>query len=114
MNSGEKRKVEVTLQGQRFQVRTEKSDAYLHGLANFVSSKLEEIKRAAKTASAHQMSLLLNMNLADQLFEKEEQLNRLKTNLALQAQNALLDVNTVLNMLPENAQGLDEEADQPV
>ena len=102
MTSNPKRKVEVSLQGQRFQLRSDKTDEYLHGLASFVSVRLDDIKKNAKTASAQNMSLLLCLNLADQLFEKEEELHRLKSSLESRTQEALQEVQAALSMLPES------------
>lgn len=111
MTSNPKRKVEISLQGQRFQLRSDKSDEYLHGLASFVSERLDEIRKNAKAASAHNMALLLALNLADQLFEKEEELHRLKSSLESRTQEALREVQTALSMLPESIPSdvLDEE-----
>ncbi len=101
-NSG-KRKVEVSLLGQRFQLRSDKSDEYLQGLANFVATKLEEIRKASRIASSHHIGMLLSLNLADQLFEKEQELERLKNSLESRAEEALREVQNVLAMLPESA-----------
>ena len=96
------RKVEVSLLGQRFQLRSDKSDEYLHGLARFVSERLEAIQKSSASSSVTQsMALLLCLNLADQLFEKEEELHYFKTNLEAKAQEALKEVKTALAMLPE-------------
>ncbi|MEI6805818.1 MAG: cell division protein ZapA [Myxococcaceae bacterium] len=97
-----KRKVEVSLQGQRFQLRSDKPEDYLHGLATFVSEQLEEIRNNAKSASGHNMALLLSLNLADKLFEKEEELHRLKTSLESRTQEALQEVQAALSMLPDS------------
>lgn len=102
MTSNPKRKVEVSLLGQRFQLRSDKSDEYLHGLANFVSERLDDIRKNAKGASTHNMALLLSLNLADQLLEKEEELHRLKSSLESRTQEALQEVQTALSMLPES------------
>ena len=97
-----KRKVEVSLQGQRFQLRSDKPEDYLHGLATFVSEQLDDIRKSAKAASGHNMALLLSLNLADKLFEKQEELNRLKTSLESRTQEALREVQTALSMLPDS------------
>lgn len=99
--SNPKRKVEVSLQGQRFQLRSDKPEDYLHGLATFVSEQLDEIRANAKTASGHNLALLLSLNLADKLFEKEEELHRLKISLESRTQEALKEVQTALAMLPD-------------
>jgi cell division protein ZapA (FtsZ GTPase activity inhibitor) len=106
------RKVEVSILGQRFQLRSDKSDEYLNGLAKFVSERLEAMRRSAKSASTHNMSLLLALNLADQLFEKEEQLHHFKTSLESRTQEALQEVQAALAMLPE--QNSESEVDEEV
>ncbi len=106
-----KRKVEVSLLGQRFQLRSDKSDEYLHGLANFVSERLDDMRKSAKGASTHNLALLLSLNLADQLFEKEDELLRFKKGLESQTQEALREVQSALSMLPDSvpAEVRDEE-----
>lgn len=101
MTSNPLRKVEISLLGQRFQLRSDKSDEYLNGLANFVTERLESIKKNSNSPVTQSMSLLLCLNLADQLFEKEEELRYFKTNLEAKAQEALKEVQTALAMLPE-------------
>jgi cell division protein ZapA (FtsZ GTPase activity inhibitor) len=67
-----KRKVDVTLLGQQFAVRSDRDEAYVHALANFVGKKFEEMKRQARAASAQQLTLLVALNLADELFQTVE------------------------------------------
>ena len=95
------RKVEVSLLGQRFQLRSDKSDEYLHGLANVVTERLTAINKSAGGSVTQSMTLLLCLNLADQLFEKEEELKHFKFDLGTRAQEALDEVQSALAMLPE-------------
>lgn len=67
-----KRKVEVTLLGQRFTVRSEKDEAYVHGLASYVGRKLDELKRSARSMSRDQLAMMVALNLADELFQQVE------------------------------------------
>ena len=67
-----KRKIDVTLLGQRFSVRSERDEAYVHALAGFVGRRFEELKRVTRASSSHQLSLLVALNLADELFQAEE------------------------------------------
>lgn len=102
MNNNPKRKVEVTLLGQRFQLRSDKSDEYLQGLANYVSERLEEIRKASRIVSSQHVGMLLSLNLADQLLEKDQELVQLKSSLESRTEEALREVQNVLSMLPEN------------
>lgn len=96
-----KRKVEVSLQGQQFTLKSDKSDEYLQSLANFVTERLEDIRQNSRIASSHNVAMLLCLNLADQLFEKEQELANLKSSLEARTEEALREVQNVLSMLPE-------------
>lgn len=67
-----KRKVDVTLLGHRFTVKTEKDEAYVHGLAAHITRKLDEVRRQMRNASREEQALLVALNLADELFEAAE------------------------------------------
>jgi cell division protein ZapA (FtsZ GTPase activity inhibitor) len=67
-----KRKVDVTLLGHRFTVRTEKDEAYVHGLAAQVTRKIDEIRRQMRNASLQEQALLVALHLADELLEAQE------------------------------------------
>ena len=68
-----KEKVEVTLLGQSFTVRSDKDEAYVHSLASFVTRRYEELQRQTRAVSSHELALLVALNLADELFQCEEQ-----------------------------------------
>jgi cell division protein ZapA (FtsZ GTPase activity inhibitor) len=67
-----KRKVELTLLGQRFSVRSDRDESYVQSLAGFVGRRFEEVKRVSRGSNSEQLSLLLALNLADELFQAEE------------------------------------------
>ena len=68
-----KRKVEVRLVGRNFTIRSEQDEAYLHSLAGFVTRKFEELQRSTRSATTHDLALLVAMNIADELFQAEQQ-----------------------------------------
>ena len=67
-----KRKVEVSLLGKRFTVRSDKDEAYLHALANFVTRRFDELQHSTRMQSTHDVALLVALNLADELFQQED------------------------------------------
>ena len=67
-----KDKVEVSLLGQNFTVRSDKDETYVHSLASFVTRRYEELQRQTRTVSSHELALLVALNLADELFQAEE------------------------------------------
>jgi cell division protein ZapA len=67
-----KRRVDVTVMGLPLSVRTEREDAWVHGLANQVSRRLEELRRGAKNATTQQLAILVALNLAEELQQERE------------------------------------------
>ena len=67
-----KRRVDVTVMGMPLSVRTERDDAWVHGLAAQVGRRLEELRRSAKNATSQQLAVLVALNLAEELAEERE------------------------------------------
>ena len=106
-----KRKVEVSLLGQRFTVRTERDDEYVAALARHVSRQLEDIRKQTRAVSTHHLALLVSLNLADQLFQKEEEFLRLKQEMKAKTNDILANVKTALGHLPPQLQASEGEAE---
>lgn len=101
-----KRRVDVTVMGMPLSVRTERDDAWVHGLAAQVSRRLDELKRGAKNASAQQLAVLLALNMAEEL-----QLEREKTaELQALAQATLQRVRGALTALDQDDDDDDRDA----
>lgn len=92
----EKKKVEVVLLGQRLALRSNRSESYLQKLANFVADQIEDVRKGARTISAHQSALLIALKLADLLKQREDELFELKDIIRKKASVALSDVETAL------------------
>lgn len=95
----EKKKVEVVLLGQRLALRTNRSEAYLQKLANFVSDQIEDVRKSSRSISTHQSVLLIAIKLADMLKTREDELFELKDIIRQKASLALEDVETALTDL---------------
>lgn len=104
-----KRRVDVTVMGLPLSVRTERDDAWVHGLANTVTRRLEELKRGAKNASAQQLAVLLALNMAEELQLEREKNAALSSDLSQLATTTLSRVQAALAALDEAD---DEEEDE--
>ena len=62
-----KRSVAVTIAGQRYTIKSDADEAYVHSLAELVDEKMREIQRAAKTAPPQAIAVLTALQLADEL-----------------------------------------------
>jgi cell division protein ZapA (FtsZ GTPase activity inhibitor) len=91
-----KRKVEVSLLGQKFTVSSDKDAAYIHGLASFVGRRFEELQRSTRTKSTHELALLVALNLADELFQAEAQTLALQQDVRVRTERALARVDAAL------------------
>jgi cell division protein ZapA (FtsZ GTPase activity inhibitor) len=95
----EKKKVEVLLLGQRLALKSDRSEAYLQKLANFVADQIEEVRKSSRSISTHQSVLLIALKLADMLKQREDELFELKDIIRKKASLALTDVDAALNEL---------------
>jgi cell division protein ZapA len=100
MVSGIKRKVEVSLLGQRFTLKSDKSEEYVHGLAKFVTQQVEDLRKQTHAVSTHHLALLVALNLADQLFGREDEVREFKTGIRERTEEALKEVQNALTLLP--------------
>lgn len=108
-----KRRVDVTVMGLPLSVRTERDDAWVHGLANTVSRRLEELKRGAKNASAQQLAVLLALNMAEELQLEREKSAALANEMGTLASTTLSRVKAALAALDEeDDDGADEDEDE--
>ena len=106
-----KRKVQVTLLGQRFTVRSEKDAAYVHTLANFVTRKFEDLQHQTRSVSTHELALLVAMNIADELFECEERFSETRRALRQHSERLLKNLDSALSRMDATA---DEETSAPL
>lgn len=95
----EKKKVEVVLLGQRLALKSDRSEAYLQKLANFVADQIEDVRKSSRSISSHQSVLLIALKLADMLKQREDELFELRDVLRKKASLALSDVESALNDL---------------
>ena len=98
---GTKKKMDVVLLGQRFTIRSEHTSEHVQMLTKFVTRQLEMLKRQTKTVSTHQLALLVALNLADELFQRDGQVLDLKTKLRAKTERILKEVKETLSCLPQ-------------
>jgi len=95
----EKKKVEVILLGQRLALKSDRNEAYLQKLANFVADQIEEVRKSSRSISSHQSVLLIALKLADMLKQREDELFELRDLIRKKATFALTDVESALSEL---------------
>ena len=92
-----KRKVDVTLLGHRFTVRTEKDEAYVHSLAAHVTRRLDEARRHMRSASREEQILFVALNLADELAEQSERAAAARADVRLRTESMVAKLSRALD-----------------
>jgi cell division protein ZapA len=62
-----KRSVAVTIAGQRYTIKSDADEAYVHSLAGVVNDKIKEVQKGAKTAPLQAVAVLAALQFADEL-----------------------------------------------
>ena len=104
-----KRRVDVQIMGFSLPVRTERDDAWVHGLSSQVNRRLDELRRASPKASPQQLAVLLALTLAEELQIERERHLAMRTEAAAVTGRALASVNAALDALESD----DDEEDAP-
>jgi cell division protein ZapA (FtsZ GTPase activity inhibitor) len=94
-----KRRVDVQIMGLPLSVRTERDDAWVHGLAGQVNRRIDELRRAAPKATAQQLAVLVALNLAEELQLERERGTALRDDAVAVAAAALQRVGEALAAL---------------
>jgi len=105
-----KRRVDVTIMGLPLSVRTERDDAFIHGLANQLNRRLEEFRRAAPKATAQQIAVLIALNLAEELQGEKDRAAAARDDAADAVSRALDHVAAALSAIDHD----DEDASAAV
>jgi cell division protein ZapA len=62
-----KRSIAVTIAGQRYTIKSDAEESYVHSLATLVDDKIKQVQRGAKTAQPAAVAVLAALQLADDL-----------------------------------------------
>ena len=84
-----KRSVKVSVANQQFTLKTDATSRYVKNLAAYVDDKLAEAKRSGRGATTQSLALLAAMNIADELFELQENHASLKREVRERSQRIM-------------------------
>ncbi len=77
-----KRVVNITIHGNKFNLKTDASDEYVRNLEDFVNTKIKEIESKAPFQSTEKIALLAVFFIADEFFtykkEQDEKLDKIE------------------------------------
>ena len=74
----QRRSISVTIAGQRYSIKSDASDAYVHTLAQTVDTKIREVQRGSKAAPLQSLAVLAALQLADELERERKRRGELR------------------------------------
>ncbi|MEX2467519.1 MAG: cell division protein ZapA [Gemmatimonadota bacterium] len=83
--SREKRSVTVRIAGEEHTIRASTEPAYTRRCAKHVDDRIQEIRRQAGLIEGHKAAILAALSIADECFQAQEDLERLRAELVRQA-----------------------------
>jgi len=70
--------VEVNILEQKLLVKSQEGEEYVKRVADYLNSKIEEVKKNSKAVSTLNVALLAAMNITDDYFEAKERVVKLE------------------------------------
>lgn len=64
-----KKQIEIKVLGQKFTIRSDSDEDYVHEVAQFVDQKMTEVASSSKTVSSLNIAILAAMNIADEFMK---------------------------------------------
>jgi cell division protein ZapA len=74
----DERKTEVEIFGERYVLRASDAPGYLQQVAEYVDGKFREVARESPALVSSKVAVLASLNIADDLFKRDEAARRLE------------------------------------
>ena len=87
-----RRSFAVTIAGQRFALKTDADEAYVHSLAGYVEEKIRGIRGRSRPGSSQEVALLAALQVADELFQERQVRADLRRRVRTQVRRMLTDL----------------------
>lgn len=78
--------IEVEVFGQRLSLQGEGDEAYFHELAESVDAQMRTLARKTRTSTPTKLAILVAINVTDQLFRQQRNLDEGKIDMERRAQ----------------------------
>ena len=80
------RTIEVEVFGQRLSLQGEGDEAYFHELAGSVDAQMRALAKTTRTSTPTKLAILVAMNVTDQLFRQQRNVDEGKADMERRAQ----------------------------
>jgi cell division protein ZapA len=62
-----KRSISISIAGQKYTIKSDAEESYVHSLADLVDDKIKQVQKGAKAASRDAVAVLAALQIADDL-----------------------------------------------
>lgn len=93
--SRETGRVDVEIQGQTLTIRSDRDPEVVRELAQYVDTKVREIRDAAPRASNDKLLMMTSLTVAEELFEAREEIDELQDEI----QNRVAEMRQLIEQL---------------
>jgi cell division protein ZapA len=66
-----KKTTEIAIMGQKFMIKSDSDEDYVHRIAGFVDQKINEVMQSTKSVASLNVAILAAMNIADEYFRSQ-------------------------------------------
>ena len=81
----------MNIAGQRYVLKSDADERYVHSLAGFVDDKIREVQRGSRHVATHEVAILAALQIADSLFRERRGRAALRKRVRTEARR-MLDV----------------------
>ncbi len=92
--------IEIEVFGQRLSLQGEGDEAYVHELAEYVDAQMRTLAKKARTSTPTKLAILVAMNVTDQLFRQQRNVDEGKIEMERRAQLLLETIDQHLESHP--------------
>jgi len=64
-----KKTTEIAIMGQKFMIKSDSDEDYVHRIAGFVDQRINEVMQSTKSVASLNVAILAAMNIADEFFK---------------------------------------------
>lgn len=91
-----KRKIDITLHGQKFVINTDASEEYIRGLENFVNASMKHVEGKFPSKINYKIALLAALNIADEYFKYKIFMEEFRKKVQEKSRKMVDSINSVI------------------
>ncbi|PIR25956.1 MAG: hypothetical protein COV43_02905 [Deltaproteobacteria bacterium CG11_big_fil_rev_8_21_14_0_20_42_23] len=91
-----KNSVEVSLMGQKFEVKSDSNEQYVEQIAAYVNKRIEQVLKGSKSVASLNVALLVAMNITAEFFKYRDEKDRKVSQIEKKVQDMIEIIDAVV------------------